>query len=329
MIEVDHLVRAFDITVRPPGLRGALRSVVHRESRTITAVDDIGFRVGAGEIVGFLGPNGAGKTTTLKCIAGLLTTTSGRVRVLGYDPAARDPEFLRRIGFVMGQRWQLHVDLPVWESFDLHRVIYRLGKHEFADTRDQLVEMLGLGPYVMQQARRLSLGQRMRCEFAAALLHRPAVVLLDEPTLGLDFEAQQQIRTFIAEYVAQTQASVLLTSHYLRDIEVLCGRVLTISDGRLTFSGSLAEIRATAGRDKRVRVRFVQPLTDGQVAELGALTGVTVVEVSRSQIVLEAAPGAIGRAVDTVERWVAVEDVDVAEQPLEDALTRLYHGGRP
>lgn len=329
MIEVDHLVRTFDITVRPPGLRGALRSVVHRESRTITAVDDIGFRVGAGEIVGFLGPNGAGKTTTLKCIAGLLTTTSGRVRVLGYDPAARDPEFLRRIGFVMGQRWQLHVDLPVWESFDLHRVIYRLGKQEFADTRDQLVEMLGLGPYVMQQARRLSLGQRMRCEFAAALLHRPAVVLLDEPTLGLDFEAQQQIRTFIAEYVAQTQASVLLTSHYLRDIEVLCGRVLTISDGRLTFSGSLAEIRATAGRDKRVRVRFVQPLTDGQVAELGALTGVTVVEVSRSQIVLEAAPGAIGRAVDTVERWVAVEDVDVAEQPLEDALTRLYHGGRP
>ncbi|WP_169165666.1 ABC transporter ATP-binding protein [Cellulomonas taurus] len=329
MIEVDHLVRTFDITVRPPGLRGALRSVVHRESRTITAVDDIGFRVGAGEIVGFLGPNGAGKTTTLKCIAGLLTTTSGRVRVLGYDPAARDSEFLRRIGFVMGQRWQLHVDLPVWESFDLHRVIYRLGKQEFADTRDQLVEMLGLGPYVMQQARRLSLGQRMRCEFAAALLHRPAVVLLDEPTLGLDFEAQQQIRTFIAEYVAQTQASVLLTSHYLRDIEVLCGRVLTISDGRLTFSGSLAEIRATAGRDKRVRVRFVQPLTDGQVAELGALTGVTVVEVSRSQIVLEAAPGAIGRAVDTVERWVAVEDVDVAEQPLEDALTRLYHGGRP
>lgn len=329
MIEVDHLVRTFDITVRPPGLRGALRSVVHRESRTITAVDDIGFRVGAGEIVGFLGPNGAGKTTTLKCIAGLLTTTSGRVRVLGYDPAARDSEFLRRIGFVMGQRWQLHVDLPVWESFDLHRVIYRLGKQEFADTRDQLVEMLGLGPYAMQQARRLSLGQRMRCEFAAALLHRPAVVLLDEPTLGLDFEAQQQIRTFIAEYVAQTQASVLLTSHYLRDIEVLCGRVLTISDGRLTFSGSLAEIRATAGRDKRVRVRFVQPLTDGQVAELGALTGVTVVEVSRSQIVLEAAPGAIGRAVDTVERWVAVEDVDVAEQPLEDALTRLYHGGRP
>lgn len=326
MIEVDKLVRTFDITVRPPGLRGAMRSLVRRESRTITAVDNIGFQVGAGEIVGFLGPNGAGKTTTLKCIAGLLTTTSGRVRVLGHDPARRDPEFLRRIGFVMGQRWQLHVDLPVWESFDLHRVIYRLDRQEFARSRDQLIEMMGIGDYVMQQARRLSLGQRMRCEFAAALLHRPAVVLLDEPTLGLDFEAQQQIRAFVAEYVAQTQASVLLTSHYLRDIEVLCGRVLTISDGRLTFAGSLDEIRAMAGQDKRVRVRVAKPLADSQVAELGALTGARVVDAARSEIVLEAAPGAVGRAIDTVERWVAVEDVDVSEQPLEDALTRLYHG---
>ena len=221
MITVDSLTREFQVTHRDPGLRSAFRSVVHRAHKTVVAIEDVSFRIDGGGVVGFLGPNGSGKTTTLKCLAGLLTPSRGSVEVLGYTPYQRDPEFLRQLGFVMGQRWQLNVDLPVQESFDLHRVVYDLDTAEFRRTRDQLVELLDLGELLGQTARKLSLGQRMRCEFAAALLHRPRVVLLDEPTLGLDFDAQQQIRLFVREYVLLTGAAVMLTSHYLADIEAL------------------------------------------------------------------------------------------------------------
>ena len=326
MIVVEDLSRQFDITVREPGLRGALRSIVHREHRTVTAVHDVSFTAGGGQVLGFLGPNGAGKTTTLKCLAGLLTPTSGRVEVLGFEPSRRDPELLRRIGFVMGQRWQLHIDLPVQESFELHRVTYGLGRAEFESSRDELVEMLGLGTLLTQQARKLSLGQRMRCEFAAALLHRPSVVLLDEPTLGLDFEAQVQIREFVADYVARTGACVLLTSHYLADIEALCQDVMTISGGHLTFRGSLREVQAMSSNAKQVRAQLLAPLSEHELAGLG-LDEVTIVEHTPSELVLTVPQGRTGRVVSLLEQVDVVTDLAMGDPPLEEALIQLYRRG--
>jgi ABC-2 type transport system ATP-binding protein len=326
VIVVDNLVRQFDVTVRDPGLRGALRSLVRRTHRTVTAVDDVSFDLAGGQVVGFLGPNGAGKTTTLKCLAGLLTPTAGRVEVLGHVPSRRDPEFLRQIGFVMGQRWQLHIDLPVWESFDLVRVVYGLGRREFERSRDEMVELLGLEALVMTQARKLSLGQRMRCEFAAALLHRPSVVLLDEPTLGLDFEAQVQIREFITEYVARTQACVLLTSHYLADIEALCENVMTISGGRVTFRGPLREVQAMESGEKRLRVQLLAPMSERELASLG-LDGVTTVEHTATELVLSVPRGRAGRAVDVLEELDVVSDLTMVDPPIEAALTQLYRRG--
>ncbi|GIG41804.1 ABC transporter ATP-binding protein [Cellulomonas phragmiteti] len=324
MITVRNLVRTFEVTQRAPGLQGALRSVVRRETRSITAVDDITFEAHSGQVLGVLGPNGAGKTTALKCIAGLLTPTSGVVEVLGHEPARRSPDFLRRLGFVMGQRWQLHIDLPVWESFELHRVMYGIGRVSFVEARDELVDMLGLEPYVMQQARKLSLGQRMRCEFAAALLHRPSVVLLDEPTLGLDFESQVQIRRFVAEYVRRSGACVLLTSHYLADIDALCEDVLAISQGRLTYRGSLRAIQEMADDSKRVRARLAQPLQAGTLARLGS--DVTVVDHSATQLVLTMPHGRAGAVVQELERVGAVTDITMGAPPLEESLSRLYRG---
>lgn len=327
MIVVEDLVREFSVTVRDPGLRGALRSVVDRKVRTVTAVRDVGFTARGGEVVGFLGPNGAGKTTTLKCIAGLLTPTSGRVEVLGHVPSRRDPELLRRIGFVMGQRWQLHIDLPVEESFDLHRVTYGLGLREFRQTRDELVDLLGLEPFIDQQARKLSLGQRMRCEFAASLLHRPDIVLLDEPTLGLDFEAQVQIRDFVGEYVRRTGACVLLTSHYLADIEALAERVMTISGGRLTFDGSLRELQSMADDTKRVRAQLSTPLTDADLVRAGVDDDVTIVEHSPTELVLAVRRGRAGALVARLEPLEAVWDLSMTDPPLEETLAALYRTG--
>lgn len=319
MITVGGLTREFRVTEREPGFRSAMRSVVQRGYRTVTAVDDISFSVPEAAIVGFLGPNGSGKTTTLKCLAGLLTPTAGTVDVLGYTPVRRQPDFLRQLGFVMGQRWQLHVDIPVSESFDLHRVIYDLDRETFRRTRDELIELLDLGELLAQVARKLSLGQRMRCEFAAALLHRPCVVLLDEPTLGLDFDAQRQIREFVEAYVRLTGAAVLLTSHYLADIEALAHRVMTISNGRITFTGTLQELKSLAGDSKRVTARLSRPLSDAAVRPLGEL-----LEHTATTVVVEVPRGSAGDAVAVLERLDGVVDVSLADPPLEETLRHLY-----
>ncbi len=318
VISVERLTRTFTVTERGIGLGSALRSVARRRLRTVVAVADLTFGVRGGEVMGFLGPNGSGKTTTLKCLAGLLTPTSGTVDVLGFTPAERRPEFLRRLGFVMGQRWQLNVDIPVAESFELHRVMYDIDTEEYRRTRDELTELLDLGDILRQVTRKLSLGQRMRCEFAAALLHRPAVVLLDEPTLGLDFEAQQQIRRFVQAYVEITGAAVLLTSHYLADIEALCDRVMTISRGHITFTGTLGELQGMAGDRKLVTARLSRPLPAATAAALGDLR-----EHTDSRLVLAVPPGRTGEVVGELER-IGVEGVTLGDPPLEETLRTLY-----
>lgn len=321
VIEVENLRRDFSVVERKEGLRGALASIVHRRTRTVTAVDGVSFGLDGGRVVGFLGPNGSGKTTTLKCIAGLLTPTAGRVSVNGFVPQRRERAFLRNLGFVMGQKWQLHIDLPVGESYELSRVIYDIQRAEFAQTRDDMVDLLDLGDLLDKPARKLSLGQRMRCEFAAALLHRPSIVLLDEPTIGLDFEVQSQIRQFIKHYVEMTNACVLLTSHYLADIEALCQDVMTISQGRITFTGSQPQLRALAGRGKRIAARLTAGIDIAVASELGK-----VVEHSAGTLVLEvdadSAPSVLGR----LQSMPGVVDLSLSHPPLEETLRVLYAG---
>ena len=319
IIDVDSLTREFTLTERDSGLGGALRSVVRRQTKVVTAVREVTFSVEGGTILGLLGPNGSGKTTTLKCVAGLLTPTAGSVQVLGFTPSQRSPDLLRRLGFVMGQRWQLHPDIPVLESFELHRVVYDLDRADYVATRDELMALLELDELVSQPSRKLSLGQRMRCEFVAALLHRPSAVLLDEPTLGLDFDAQLLIRAFVRRYVETTGAAVILTSHYLADIEALCDQVMTISHGSITFCGSLTELKEMAGDRKRVTARTTAPLALSELEALG-----TVVEQTAGTVVLEVARSRAGAAVGSLELLDAVSDVSLADPPLEETLRDLY-----
>src|SRR5947207_6815653 len=221
-VHVAGLRRTFKVPEREAGLGASVRSLFRRRYREVRAVDGVSFDIAPGEVVGFLGPNGAGKTTTLKMLAGLLHPTGGEVRVLDEVPARRRREYLRRMSLVMGNRNQLQWDLPAVDSFELNRAIYQVPWPEFRRTRDELVDLLDLGALVTKPVRNLSLGERMKVEIAAALLHRPEMLFLDEPTVGLDITMQKRIRTFIAEYNLRHSASVLLTSHYMADVEALC-----------------------------------------------------------------------------------------------------------
>ena len=242
VIEIDRLSKSYVVPVRGAGVRASIVSLVKRKTRTVEAVKEISLSVEAGEVVGFLGPNGAGKTTTLKMLSGLLHPTGGTASVLGFEPWKRNNDFLRQITLVMGQRNQLIWDIPVIDSFDRNRVIYRLTREEYRERLDELVELLELGELLSKPVRNLSLGERMKCEVAAALLHHPRILFLDEPTLGLDVSMQRRLRTFVEQYNKRTGATVLLTSHYMADVEALCPRVVVIHHGELLFDGKLADL---------------------------------------------------------------------------------------
>src|SRR3954465_1519167 len=232
VIQVDELSKSFKVPVREQGLRASVRSLVHRETREVAAVAGVSFTIEPGEVVGFLGPNGAGKTTTLKMLSGLLFPTSGEATVLGHIPSRREAAYLRQITMVMGNRNQLQWDLPALDSYELLRAIYRLHPDDFRKTRDEFIELLDLGDLVTKPVRNLSLGERMKVETAAALLHRPQVLFLDEPTIGLDVPMQKRIRSFVAAYNQRYGPTVILTSHYMADVQALCKRVIVIHHGR-------------------------------------------------------------------------------------------------
>ncbi|MDR1186462.1 MAG: ATP-binding cassette domain-containing protein [Bifidobacteriaceae bacterium] len=348
-VRVDAVSRSFRVAERTVGFRATVKGLVKRSYKVIDAVRDVTFEARAGEILGVLGPNGSGKTTTLRCVSGLLTPTSGTVDALGFTPHERSRDFLRRIGFIMGQRSQLHPDVSVFDSLELRRVIYSLTDAEFHDSREELSELLGLADFGDAPVRQLSLGQRMRCEFAAALLHRPALVLLDEPTIGLDFDAQAAIRGFVERYVAAHRACVLLTSHHLADIEALAGRVVVMAKGRLVFEGSLGDLRRLHSDRQLVTLAHDGGLDAGgdlgaglgSGAGLGAgagLGGALGLALGGAGAGIELAGSKPGEITLTVPRAAApaalaalgalpgVTGLSLTDPPLEDALARFYSG---
>ncbi|RYE90855.1 MAG: ATP-binding cassette domain-containing protein [Myxococcales bacterium] len=320
MIEVRELRKVFRVQRREPGLAAALRSVFRRQYDEVTAVGGLSFAIAAGERVGFLGPNGAGKTTTLKMLAGLVHPTSGEVRVGGRVPWQRGDDFLRSIMLVMGQKQQLLWDLPPAETFELNRAIYGVDRATFVKHTGELVELLGVGDASRKPTRQLSLGERMKCELVAALVHRPRVLFLDEPTIGLDVTMQVALRGFIRSYNEQHGATLLLTSHYMDDVQALCPRVLVIDRGQLSYDGSLAALARRLRPEKRVTFRFASPVDDAALAAIGRR--VESPDASRATVQVPAA--AVGEAVARALQTLPVVDLTVEDPPLEEVMAALF-----
>lgn len=319
-IVVHQLSKVYEVPERDPGLLAAVRSLFRRRVRAIPAVSDVSFTIQPGEVVGFLGPNGAGKTTTLKMLTGLLHPTAGDVRVFGYIPSRREPAFLRRITLVMGNRNQLQWDLPALDSFELLRAIYCLPPAAFRATRDELIELLEVGHLVRKPVRNLSLGERMKMEIIGALLHRPQALFLDEPTLGLDVTMQRRIRAFVAEYNRRTGATVLLTSHYMADVEALCRRVIVIHHGQVLFDGPLHNLVDQFAAYRKLIVTLSESGSDlsrfGEVIDQDGLRYTL-------RIPKATAPAVTARILAEVP----VADVTVEEPPIDDVIEQVFAVG--
>ena len=323
MITVRSLKKEYRVHKRPPGLAAAFRSLVHRTYTTVNAVDDVTFTIEEGERVGFLGPNGAGKTTTLKVLSGLLHPTSGEVRVLGFEPRKRDDAFLRQVTLVLGQKQQLLWDLPPSETFELNRAIYEIPRPQFKDTIDELVTLLELGDTIAKPTRQLSLGERMKCELAAALIHRPKVLFLDEPTIGLDVAMQVALRTFVQAYNKRWNATLLLTSHYMDDVAALCPRVLIVDHGKLVYDGTLEALAARIRPEKRIVLRLSNPVDAADLAAIG-----TVIRHDAASAVLQVDRDQVNKAALRALSTLPVEDFTVENPPLEEVMRDFYRETR-
>lgn len=298
-------------------MKSALAGLVHRHKLEVPAVDGVSFEIAPGEIVGFLGPNGAGKTTTLKMLSGLLYPTAGEVTVLGHVPWKRERSFLRQITLVMGQRRQLIWDIPASHSFELNRAIYRIPDEDYKSMLGELTELLELGPLLHKPVRNLSLGERMKCEISAALLHHPSVVFLDEPTIGLDVTMQRRIRSFIAEYNRRFGATVLLTSHYMTDVETLCHRVVVIHHGRLLFDGDLSILVQKFATHKTIVVQL-----GSCQADLNSFGEIVSCEDGRFTFRVPRAETA--RLTERLLAELPVIDLLVEDPPIEEVIERVF-----
>jgi len=328
MIEVEHLTRVFRTYKKQPGFWGGVKGLFRREFEEIRAADDISFTIGEGEFVGFLGPNGAGKTTTLKMLSGLIYPTSGRARVAGFDPTKRENAYRRIFALVLGQKNQLWWDLPAMESFLLLRHIYGLPGDQWKTTLDELVALLAVGHKLNVMVRELSLGERMKMELIAALLHRPRVLFLDEPTIGLDVVSQKAVRAFLRDYNRRHRTTILLTSHYMADIKELCERVIVIHQGHKIHDGDIGALDATGSRQKIIKILPADNAADSARAaafldnlrrRFGSLQAAADGEfvlrvpseqtVAVSQQILAAGP---------------VADITIEDVPLEDIIAELF-----
>ena len=302
VVHVSGLTKVFRVAEREAGMRASLRSLVARKWREVRAVDAISFDIEPSEVVGFLGPNGAGKTTTLKMLSGLLYPTSGEATVLGHVPSKRERDYLRRMTLIMGNRNQLQWDLPALDSFELNCAIYRLDRDAFRTTRDELVELLDIGDLVRKPVRQLSLGERMKVEVAGSLLHLPQVLFLDEPTIGLDVTMQKRIRTFVAEYNKRYDATVLLTSHYMADVEALCKRVIVIHHGQILFDGQLSAL----------------------TEKFSALKTIEAVLADGERVTMQVPRDETSRATAKLLAEHDVHDLTVEDPPIEDVIEAVF-----
>ena len=319
-IVVEDLVKRFQVAQRLPGIWGALKGVVRRDYHTVAALAGVSFTIEPGELVGYIGPNGAGKSTTVKVISGILVPDSGRCEILGRVPWTDRVAHVRDIGVVFGQRTQLWWDLPVVESFDLLRDIYRTPPGEHARTRDELIDTLDLGPLLDVPVRQLSLGQRMRCDLAAALLHAPSILFLDEPTIGLDAESKLAFRDFIRRFNRERGVTVILTTHDMDDIEALCTRVMVIGRGRILSDGALDELRRRITPERRLIVDFVERSV--QVSDPDA----RVIYSDGHRVHLSFDPGEVS-AAELIARITSanqVRDLFVENPPIEELIARMY-----
>ena len=323
VIEIRRLKKSYRVYQKKEGLWASLTGLFHRQYHDVEAVRGIDLQVEQGEFVAFLGPNGAGKTTTLKLLSGVINPTDGEARVLGHVPWHRENEYRRRFALVMGQKNQLWWDLPAQESFRLHQQIYRIDPQQFERTRDELVDLLGVAHLLRQPVRELSLGERMKMELTAALLHSPDVLFLDEPTIGLDVVAQHNIQQFLKHYQAERSITILLTSHYMKDVVALCKRVVVITEGQIMHDGSLSGIVDRFGGHKVLTLQFADGGVPRDIEQFGRRYG-EVLEFTAPKVRMRVDRDAIAPVLASVLAEHPIEDVSVEDPPLEEVIAELF-----
>ena len=320
-IIVDRLVKNFDVIEKESGIKGALKSLYSPKKKTVQALKGISFTIQSGELVGFIGPNGAGKTTTLKTLSGLLYPTKGFVEVLNHNPWERKPEYLKQISLVMGQKNQLWWDLPAIETFELNRAIYEIPSKNYHQTLDELVEILEIKKLISIPVRKLSLGQRMRMELTAALLHNPKVLFLDEPTIGLDIVGQQKMRDFIYRYNKEHGATIILTSHNMDDVTNLARRVIVIDNGAILFDGFLEELASKFATEKIIKVTLGNNKNLGDLDKIG-----TVRKLNFPEVVISVPRAAVAVAASELLQNYPVDDLTIEEIPIEEVIRKVFRG---
>ena len=318
-VEIRNLQKSYRVYQKQEGLLASIKGLFHREYREVAAVKGIDLDVAQGEFVAFLGPNGAGKTTTLKLLSGVISPSGGEARVLGHVPWLRENEYRRRFALVMGQKNQLWWDLPAQESFLLHQKIYRIQPAEFTRSRDELCDLLEVGQLLGRPVRELSLGERMKMELIAALLHSPDVLFLDEPTIGLDVIAQHNIQKFLKFYQQERKITILLTSHYMKDVAALCQRVVIIAHGQLIYDGSLAGIVDKFSGHKILSLQFADGRMPSDLARYG-----DVLEIVEPKARLRVDRGNISKVLASVLANNTLEDISVEDPPLEEVIAQLF-----
>lgn len=319
IISVSHLSKHYQTYQKDAGFLGSLKSFVFRKYQTKKAVDDISFDIEEGELVGFIGPNGAGKTTTLKCLSGLLYPTSGKVSVLGYTPYDRKHAFLKQIALVMGQKNQLWWDLPAQETFLLNKEIYEIPDDVYKKTLGELVELLDIEKLLKVQVRKLSLGERMKMELVAALIHSPKVLFLDEPTIGLDVVMQKKMRDFIQVYNETKKSTILLTSHYMEDVRQLAKRVIIIDHGIILYDGKLDNLVKKYAKHKELSVVLETYVVPEKLAEIGE-----IVEYNFPKVVIRVPRGASNVAAAQILEKFPVDDLNIEEEDIEDIIRDVF-----
>ena len=320
-IAVDSLSKTYHVPEREGGFGSAVRSFFRRRYRDVQAVHEVNFRIGQGEIVGFLGPNGAGKTTTLKVLAGLLHPSAGRADVLGFTPWERKRGYLQSMTLVMGQRNRLAWDIPAADSFLLNQAVYRIGDADYRRTLAELDDLLELAPIMRKPVRNLSLGERMKCELAAGLLHRPQVLFLDEPTIGLDITAQARIRSFLQEYNRRTGATILLTSHYMADVTALCERIIIIHHGQLKYDGAITDLTRRIAPFKLIAVAL-RDETPGDLSRYGTPLPN---ENGDGKRLIQVPAGEAATITARLLSDLPVHDLTIEDPPIEDVIERAFH----